>query len=57
MFGHDEEDTPDLAKDWFSYLSGLHNGQNVTMFTPTEVPIIVLLAPKNDDAFKDSSWL
>ena len=32
-FGHDEEETHDLAEDWFPYLSSLHNGQNATMFT------------------------
>ena len=40
------------------YLSGLHNGQNATMFTLDEVPIIVLLlAHANDDVFEkeDSS--
>ena len=33
LFGHDEEDAPDLAEDWFSYLSGLHKGQNATIFS------------------------
>ena len=40
------------------YLSGLHNGQNATMFTLDKVPIIVLLlAHANDDVFEkeDSS--
>ena len=60
-FGHDEEDTPDLVEDWLigsPYLPGLHNGQNATMFTLDEVPIIVLLlAHANDDVFEkeDSS--
>ena len=49
---------------WFSkrfgspYLSGLHNGQNVTMFTIGEIPtIVLLLAHANDDIFEkeDSS--
>ena len=44
-FGHDEEDTLDLPEDWLidtPYLSGLHNSQNAIMFTPSEVPTIVL---------------
>ena len=51
-----KEDTPNLAEDWFSYLSGLHNSQNATMFTHGKVPIIILLST-NDAAFKDSLWL
>ena len=43
LFGHNEEDTPDLAENWFSYLSGLHKGQNAIMFTLGEVSIIVLM--------------
>ena len=46
LFGHDEENTSDLAKDWFSYFFGMHNSQNAIMFTLGEVPIIVLLNPK-----------
>ena len=35
------------------YLSGLHNGQNATIFTPGEVPtIILLLVHANDDVFE-----
>ena len=35
------------------YLSGLHNGQNATIFTPGEVPtIVLLLAHANDDVFE-----
>ena len=32
------EDILDLAEDWywFSYLSGLHNGQNTSIFTTTQ---------------------
>ena len=55
-FDHDEEDTPDLAEDWFPYLSSLHNGQNDTMFTLGKRShyCITLLAHANDAVFEDS---
>ena len=28
-----KKDNPDLVENWFSYLSGLHNGQNATIFS------------------------
>ena len=56
LFGRDEEDTPDLAEDWFPYLSGLHNSQNDIMFTLGKRShyCITLQAHANDAVFEDS---
>ena len=46
-------------RDWFSYLSGLHNGQNATIFSLMKSQLLYCLPPTNDVAFDkvDTLWL